>query len=477
MARVTKGGKIKSGDDKTVNYAVYTSKGSLIRRAAHPEYYLHSWSTKVKRNRELFAEAMVNYSKLDIVTKQAFKEAIRIVPILPPRPIVRRLLEKLREKVETIREEYGLDIPDYVLENSPHYQTLIKPTLKTDITRIIAPGPGANLYKHYRPGPGQWIYDYYAWYENKDEEPTLFPNELPLPQQTEIKQLKEHYPVTTIVIEIDPTGWTGQLYNAYIWAKSEYHEIKHFVSEHKKVIIILVVIGAIITLGWELIIGGIGKVIGSVTLVNEKIASAPLLGMLMNLGINYKIVKDYFYKKLLMDWAEDIDVYAFNESRGTPCYKSVVTVGNEIYFMFYEGPDKKNKGQLAAWVKITVDPEKQEGTLDCSCGDSKDRILVFWNGALLFRCNIGDEPYDIVTLWNNTMKMFGRARISWEGRVKTYAFEDRPDIWDEDYDDAFVKIHYNEQWQPIAIEVIDGTRGDELFIYWRGQLIAHFPKK
>lgn len=437
MAKVTKGGRKTNKKDPVMNYGVYTSKGSLIRRAAHPEYYLHSWSTKVKRNRDIFAEAMITYSKLDIVTKQAYKDAIRIMPILPPPQTVRRIYDKIKRKIDEMRQKYNLAVPYHIYQHSP-YRNLI-----SNAYPGISPDEWEEYLRRIMPrrtvgrGHEQFIYDYYGWIDNKDKEPQPFPNELPLPQQEALKFLKGRVPITTIVVEIEPTGVSGAVYEGYIWVKSEYHEIKHFISAHKKEIYIIVVIGAFIVLGWELIIHGGLKLTGSEVLVHKAVSNPAVLSAISIAGMPCTIIKDYFYKKLVIGWAEDINIWAWNDTRSKPCYKEMITSDNEVIWNFYEGDTAENKGRLGAWARLTVDTENQTGELTWGCGDSQDRIVVFYNGAELLRCNIGLTPYDIVDVWDNTEKVWLRSEVEYKenqiirtfyqgglgcGEIKAYAY-------------------------------------------------------
>lgn len=422
MAKITKGGKIKSGDDKTVNYAVYTSRGKLLRRAAHPEYYLHSWSYKVKRNRDLFAQAMVEYSKMDIVTKQAYKEAIRIRPIVTHPKTIRWIYDKVRRKIEEIRKKYNLAVPHYFYQYSPYYKGLlytwpgIDPEAWEEYLRRI----GIN--KYYRPGPNQWIYDYYGWIDNRDKEPQPFPNEVPLPQMEYPDLLKGRVPVTTLVIKIKPTGISGAVYNAYIHVKSEYHEIKKFISAHKEEVIIIVVIGAFILLGWTVLLHGGLELTGGSALIHETVATPAVLSALSLLGLDYQVIKDYFYKELVIGWAEDINIWAWNDTRLRPCYIEQTTSDTTVMWDIYEGETADAKGRLGAWVKLEVDPEEQTGQITWGCGESDERIVVFMNGAEILRCNIGLTPYDIIDVWDNTNKEWLQAEVEYNDNQKIYHF-------------------------------------------------------
>ena len=414
MAKVIKGKKRKITEDKAANYGVYTSRGALIRRATHPEYYLHSWSQKVKKNRDIFAEAMVTYSQLDIVTKQAYTEAIRIMPILPPANEVRKIYEKIRRKIDEWRQKYNIMIPIHILRHSPYYKQLIEPTLGIDPQAWENYLRQIGVYKYYRRGHEQWIYDYYGWYENKDKEPQPFPNELPLPQQEALKFLKGRVPITTIVVEIEPSGISGAAYQFYIDVQTEYHRVRRWVSAHKKEILIIVVIGAFIWFGWELILSGGIKAIGGTALIDESVATPAVLSLLSLLGIDYQVIKNYFYKKMVVGWAEDINLWAWNDTRSRPCYKEMVTEDTAVNWYFYEGDTAENKGKLACWARLEVDPTNQVGSLTWGCGESDERIILFYNGAEVLRCNIGLTPYDIVDVWDNTAKEWLPSEVEYK---------------------------------------------------------------
>jgi len=414
MAKVIKGSRRVDKSDPTQRYAKYTGRGALIRRATHPEYYLHSWSQKVKKNRDIFAEAMVTYSKLDIVTKQAYTEAIRIMPILPPTNEVRKIYEKIRRKIDEWRQKYNIAVPIHILQHSPYYRTLIEPTLEISPETWEAYLRQIGVYKYYRRGHEQWIYDYIGWYENKDKEPQPFPNEVPLPQQELLKFLKGRVPVTTIVIEIEPSGLSGAVYNFYLDIQTEYHRVRRWVSAHKKEIIIVVVLGAFIWFGWEMILSGGLKLAGGEALVHEAVASPEVLAALGTLGIPFRTIKDYFHKKMVVGWAEDINLWAWNDTRNKPCYKEMITEDTAVMWNFYEGDTAENKGKLACWARLEVDTENQVGTLTWGCGESDERIILFKDGAEILRCNIGLTPYDIVDVWDNEGQQWLQSEVEYQ---------------------------------------------------------------
>ena len=402
MAKVVKGSRKSDVKDPLRSYGEYVSRGALLRRAVHPENYLHSWSQKVKKNRDVFAEAMVTYSKLDIVTKQAYTEAIRIAPILPPPRIMRRIYDKIRRKIDEMREKYNIMVPHHIYQHSPYYKLLINAYPHISPEEWDAYLRQIGVYKHYRRGHEGWIYDYVGWVENKDKEPQPFPNELPLPQQEALKFLKGRVPVTTLVIEIEPSGLSGAVYNFYIDVQTEYHRVRRFVSAHKKEIIIIVAIGAFIWFGWEMIMGGGLKLLGGEALIHEAVASPEVLAALGTLGLPFTTVKDYFHKKMVVGWAEDVNLWAWNDTRSRPCYKEMITEDTSITWNFYEGDTAENKGKLACWARLEADTESQMGNLEWGCGESDERIILFKDGAEILRCNVGLTPYDIVDVWNNT---------------------------------------------------------------------------
>jgi len=422
MAKIVKGSKKDDIKDPLVRYGEYISRGALIRRAAHPEFYLHSWSKEVQRNRNIFAEAMVTYSKLDIVTKQAYSEAIRITPIIPPARTLKKAYEKIRRKLEEWRQKYHITIPIHIVRHSPYYHTFIEPTISIDWEAWEEYLKRIGINKYYRPGPNQWIYDYYGWVENKDKEPQPFPNELPLPQQEALKFLKGRVPVTTLVIEIEPSGISGAVYNFYIDVQTEYHRVRRFISAHKKEIVIIVVLGAFIWFGWEMIVAGGLKAIGGTALIDETVATPAVLSALSLLGIDYQVIKNYFYKKMVIGWAEDISLWAWNDTRNRPCYKEMITEDTSITWNFYEGDTESNKGLLGCWARLEVDPENQTGNLEWGCGESQDRIILFMNGTEILRCNVGLTPYDIVDVWDNTAKEWLPSEKEVQGNQVIYHF-------------------------------------------------------
>jgi len=462
MAKIIKGSKKDDIKDPLRSYGEYISRGALIRRAAHPEFYLHSWSKEVQRNRNIFAEAMVTYSKLDIVTKQAYSEAIRITPIIPPARTLKKAYEKIRRKLEEWRQKYHITIPIHIVRHSPYYHTFIEPTISIDWEAWEEYLKRIGINKYYRPGPNQWIYDYYGWVENKDKEPQPFPNELPLPQQEALKFLKGRVPVTTLVIEIEPSGISGAVYNFYIDVQTEYHRVRRFISAHKKEIVIIVVLGAFIWFGWEMIVAGGLKAIGGTALIDETVATPAVLSALSLLGIDYQVIKNYFYKKMVIGWAEDISLWAWNDTRNRPCYKEMITEDTSITWNFYEGDTAENKGLLGCWARLEVDPENQTGNLEWGCGESQDRIILFMNGTEILRCNVGLTPYDIVDVWDNTAKEWLPSEKEIQDNKVIYHF------YQGGYECGEIQAYAYPYASPIAWGIYVCWAGGKKYFPWSG---------
>jgi len=475
VAKVIRGGR--HSKDPLIRYAIFNTKTckTAVRRAAVDEHYKHSRNRKVKKARETFAQAVVRYSNLDIVTKQAYTEAVRWKILTPIDPYARRIYEKVRRII--VRRPPGppgVGVPYYVWTASPFYSPTVVPAPTPTPVEWVS-WEEEYTPKKYLPPWGHVINEEYS----KREMPN--PARAPLPpdiQEEEKNINKDRTPARTpmyIVVEIDPAGWTGLLYEGWVRVKTEYHEIKRWVSSHKKEVLIIVAIGAIALFAWEFFMGGALVSTGAEVLVNGATASTVSVGALGLTGLPIKEIWGWYRKHIILEWAEQLDIWAWNDTRAHKCYKEVSSGGDTVYYTFYEGPDAAHKGRVAAWAQAKVDFEKKTASISYGCGESDDRIAVFLNGALLFTCNIGPSPFDQVELWNNTMKMWGRARIEEKGNKRIYHFEDRPYIFDEDYNDAIVIVEYDNEHFPVSIEAIEGEHMDEHFIYYRGQLIAHFP--
>jgi len=474
MAKIIKGGR--HSKDPRVKYSIfYPGIGKYpARRSADPENYLHSRSRKVKKVRETFAQAVVKYSRMDIVTKQMYREAIRMRVISPLNIYMRRIAEEINKRIE--ERPPGpppLPIPQFLVETSPFTQINVSPSVQPSPREQLDWLRNYQPWRYYR-GIGQIISDEFAKEGMPNPSRAPFPAEIPKPEQNIYRDRTPATEPTYIVVEIDPAGLTGMFYEGYVWVKTEYGEIKRWIRSHKKEVIIIVAIGLFIFLGWEFVVGGGLLVKGGEVLVKEVAATPEVKWALGILGWNWNFIKDWYYKRLVLEWAKEIDLWAWNDTKSIECYKKIEKEGDNLYFYFYENNDPNNPGKLAAWVKAEIDYDNRTAALTWGCGESTDRIVVFLNGAPFLKCNIGDMPFDIVDLYNASMGVWGKARITWDGHKKIYAFEDRPGFGDEDYNDAYVIIEYDQHWNPISVRAIEGEHADEHFIYWRGNLIAHW---
>lgn len=475
MAKVIRGGR--RGTDRLHKYSIYASQGRTIRRAANPEGYKHSRSRKVKRVRNAFANVMVRYSALDIYKKQLWTEATAL-----DNPILKELLK--RKLTEEIRRR-GPKPPPPI----PTPEMVIN-SVRAGITSQY-PAPYPNI--DYSP----WRFpDWYPW-NNKvprygpnnyisDELPKEIPNpsrdwRTPLPPDVPNENIDDRRawepPTIYILTEIEPRGLTGTLYELYLDAKSEYRRVKRFIKSHKKEIIIIAIAGLIIAFVYTVFVAGAKVASGTVLLADESIKPLAVSLGLVGLPWNITWVKDWYQFKLLIDWVEQMDLWAWNDSRGWKCYKEIEDFGTDVYFNFYEGPDARHKGKIAATVHVQIDPDTKTAGMNAYCGESEDRVVVFYKGAEILRCNIGPTPYDIVDLYNVTQGVWGEARTWWEGNTRIWAFEDRPTFGDADFNDAYVRVTYDENFNPMIVEVIEGDHMDELAVYWRGQLIGWFQSK
>lgn len=474
-AKVVKGNRRLN--DPLGRYSVYPSNGRIVRRAANPEGYQHSRSEKVRRARDALRSVMIRYSALDIYTKQLYTEGTALDNPILREYIYRKIMDEIRRRGP--KPPPPLPSPWVVPDIAPTIPPAPLPVPNPNIDYHPWPYPGWNPapQKHIRPGPNSYAHDHLPQEipnPSRDGPKPGLPPDIPNP--TDDRRDYTPHPVY-IVVEVDPYGLSGTAYELYLEAKSKYRAVRRWIQSHKKEIIIVVIVGAIITFGYSLYVGGGLVASGNVILVDQ--AYAPYIGMLLPFLAPYpwEYVKDWYYKRLVIDWAKHLNIYAVNWSRGWFCYKEVENYGTDIYYNFYEGPDKSNKGKLAATVHLRVDTENRTSELNWWCGDSKDQIEVYYDGALLFSCNEKPGPVDWVMLYNMTKHVWGEYSIRRNGDTVTYAFEDRPRFGDGDYNDAYIKITYDDNGNPIMVRAIEGEHCDELWLYWRGQLIGWFPRR
>lgn len=500
MAKIIKGAK--RGKDPRINYAIINLPTSKypVRRSADPENYLHSNSKRVRKVRETFAEAMITYSQLDIVTKQAYSEAIKWRTLSPLNPYLRRLVEIILKRIEEMPPPPPTPAPEYTLDISPFAQNQPQTTREQMRDLMLEWLRQYTPKKYYRQGPAQWIYDYMAQRQYRNPFRTPFPPEVPNPEQQPKEQQNPFKYATTIVVTIEPKGITGMAYEGYIWVKTEYQEIKMWISSNKKEVLIIVAIGAFILFGWELLVAGGLKSIGSTLFVKEAVATPELASALAILMIPWEPVKDYIEKKIILNWAEDISVSAYNASKAHWCYIEKTKEDNQIIHLIYEGSTEATKGKPAAKVILTVDYDQKTANTSFECLGTSDKIYIYVNGVLAHTCNPSGFFEGHPWLWNNTKKWCGVAKVSSElisgdeaaqytgltgeeytqrRYIKmTWAWEDLIMNSDWDWDDAYIYAIFDaETLLPLAVWTEDGTRGDDLYLYWGDYLIAHYPAR
>lgn len=475
MAKIKKGSLRASKSEPLKRYGTYKSKGALIRRAIHPEYYQHSWSNKVKRNRELFATAMEEYSKMDIVLKQKLTEGIYLVPRLPLPPISRDTISKWRRK---IKDRLGLQpglFPPYFPwpYNAPFPQPLPNPNIDQ------APWP----WKDWSPWPNergvggkdQHLRDKYGQDGQRNPQRSPFPPDVPTPGDTDDERHPTKIPPTIIVVEVDPEGALWQGYRLAVWAKGEYGEVRRVIEAHKREVVILVVVGALIVFGYMLIAGGVEIAGGTELLANPE--ATPLysgLGLLGPLQAA-KHIEHYYYKKLTLGLAKQLDIHGYNYTRQWPCYKEVAQLNTTIIYSIYSGPSAGNKGELGAVVEVTFNLKEKTAQISAACGTSEDEIAVYNGNREILHCNPSPEGSDVLYLYNFSQGCYGEAQVFIMGDTFVYAFEDRPVWGDGDYNDAYGYVKKDKKGNVIAAWAREGEHADTIAVYFRNIQIGYYP--
>lgn len=476
-AKVIKGAR--RGKDPAQRYAEYkvTVNGKLLRRAMHPEFYMHSWSQKVKKNRKLFATVMEEYKKLDIVTKQAYTEAIFLRPKLPIPPITRRTIDEIRRRWKNRPKRPPGALPSYF--PWPAYSPPPATTPNPNISPEPWPYPG------WEPWPNEYgTGDHYEYVRkrygeagqrrpNRSPVPTPWPN----PEQDINKDRNPTRTPTRIVIKVTPESELYELYKLKVWAQSEYSKVERFIKAHKEEVIIIVVFGAIITLGWSLIASGAELSAGEIVLANPEATSMyPALALLpANFPIEW--IDHYFYKELIIDLTKPLNITAFNYTRMWQCYREIVQMDNEVYYNFYQGPDAEHKGELAAIVKVTFNLSEGSAEIDPVCGPSNDEVAVYMGNREILHCNPRPVTYPFLYLYNFTKQVSGEARITQSGNLITYAFEDRPIFGDGDYNDAYGYIQLDNAGNVTAVWAKEGEHCDEIAVYYGVTQIGYYPQR
>lgn len=473
MAKVVKGGR--RSNDPLGKYSVYSQNGRVVRRAANPEGYQHSGNQRVKRTRDAMRRVMVRFSSLDIYTRQMYTEGTALNNPILRDYLLRRLIYEIKKRPPKFPPITPYPDPSPYIPPNP--VPIPGPLPNPNITPEHWPYPEWHPWpnKTPRPGPNSYGHDHLPQEipnPSRDHPTPGPPSDIPNP--TDDRRLPQPTPVY-IVVEVDPSGLSGEAYDLYLEAKSSYRQVKRWVHDNKKVVMIIVIVGLVILFVYTFGVGGVTIGSGSHVLADASLMSyAPMLMPIVG-ARPIEWVKDWFYKKLVIHWAKNLNIAALNMTRGWYCYKEVEDYGTDIYYKFYEGPDEKHKGAWAGTVHLRVDLENRTADLHWYCGDSKDNIWIYKDDIKLGECNPPDYPPDLVWLWNNTKKVVGEHRVRVEWPKVIYEFEDRPGFGDGDYNDAYAILTYDKNGNLTDIQVKEGSHGDELYIYWRQYLIAHFP--
>lgn len=474
MAKIIKGGRSYKGKDKTMSYGTYTSSGRMIRRAINPEFYMHSWSREVKRNREIFAKVMENYSKMDIVTKQAYTEVPFLNPPLPITPWVRKKLNDLWQRAKN-KPKWGawpFPFPFPWPEGWPWPWGVPNPS----ISQYRWP------YSDYEPWPkqrgvgghNQAVRDGIAENWPRRDWNNPYPPEVPLPGPTPNERKNPGRQPVYIVIEVDPEELEGKNWDLELYVYSQYTRVRRWISSHKKEIIIIVAVGAIITLGYSLMVGGVSIASGTEILVTP-VGEAMLGGLaIMIPNAVIKHIQNWYHKRLLIKAAEKENIWAWNNTKSWYCYKEVWHEENRVIHMFYEGPDKKYKGKTAAIVELEIDWETETATMTWICGETEDEIWLYDNNLLLQVCNPTGMPVTPVTAFNLSKNVWCEARKEKIGNAVKLSFEDRPAFGDGDYNDIYAWLFYDAQGNLTDVRIIEGMHFDRIAVYFMFQLVEIF---
>lgn len=477
MAKVIKGGRTRKGKDPLTSYGQYKTRTGNVRRAVHPEFYMHSWSNKVRRNREIFATAMEKYSKLDIVTKQAYTEVPFLRPIVPIDPFARWTIEKLRQRWREWKSKVTMPLPSWV----PLPSGLIAPTPIPNPYISINPqlDPYKNLWRYSRGVGGhyQFLNDEMAKGHQRNPLRSPFPAEVPLPDNEPKSQQSPQRQPVYIIVDIDPENLEGKNWDLELWVYSEYTRARRWISSHKREVLIIVAIGALITFGYALYVGGLSVAGGTELLVTPTAEKVYALGGLLLPNMIIQKIKDSYYKHLVIKGLKKENIWGINMSRGWLCYVELLEAGNELLWIIYEGPDQEHKGKIAGYVRMLIDWENETAELSYECGQSNDDVWIYDGATLLVRCNPQPLPQFQVGLYNITKNNWGEARITKEGNTITYAFEDRPAFGDGDYNDAYIIVTLDDQGNVQTVKAVEGEHADALALYFNWQLIATFPER
>ena len=443
----------------------------------HPEYYMHSWSNKVRKNRKLFATAMEEYSKMDIVIKQAYQEGIFLHPPLPLPLIIRWIINRIRQQMKNRGNMQSRTLPSYLPSS------YVLPTLTPPPNPYIS--PEGWPYGDYRPWPNssatrgheQYIRDKYGQAGQRRPDRSPLPSDIPQPGDRDDNRNPAKIPPTVIVVEVDTDDPLYKLYEIKVWAESEYGKVVRWIKAHKKEVIIIVLLGAIITLGWSLIAGGAELSAGELVLANPE-ANVLYPGLaLLPPSLPIQWIDHYFYKEIIIRLSKPLNLWAWNYSRMWKCYREVTYADNVVYYQFYQGPTAEAKGELAAFVEVTF--HLDDGTVEISpvCGPCKDEVAVWMGNEQILLCNKKPTRYPYLWAYNYTENIPCEPRITQSGNLITYAFEDRPIFGDGDYNDAYGYIKTDGAGNVIAVWAEEGEHDDEIGVFYGLRQIGYYPAK
>jgi len=477
MAKVIKGAR--RGRDPVMRYGSYKdpTSGKVIRRAMHPEYYMHSWSRQVRENRKLFAQVMENYSKMDIVTKQAYTEAIWLRPPVPIPPQVREKLSDLWHRARRRIHTTPQPLPSYV--PLPWTIPVPWPVPNPYISPWVWPWP------EYQPWPRQQsvgghqeaIRQGMGYGQQRDPTRNPLPGEIPLPGPEPNEDRNPPRNPVIITLEIEPGGWLGKSWELYVKVHSEYTRVERWITSHKKEVIIIVAFGTLILLTFSLVVGGLELQAGSRLLVTPAAEKFYPLGALMLPNVDIKKIKDSYYEKIIIETLKNLNIWAMNYTRGWICYTETTTDEYGATIDIYEGPTAGTKGDKAADVSIFFDWDKNEATIIPHCYGSEDTIIIYNGDRQLFWCGTIEPRLAPPWLYNYTQKCYGEYKYEIRHGEILFAFEDRPVWGDGDFNDAYFKLLIDQNWNIIGWEAIEGRHCDEIGVFWLGVEWGHFPKR
>jgi len=477
MAKIISGARRINKKDPLQSYGKYTSGGRVIRRSTIPEAYKHSWSAKVKKNRQLFADIMENYSKMDIVTKQAYTEAIFLQPPIPIQPFIRWLIDKTRKRWPKHPPFGTLPLPSWI--PWPWLPPSVVPTPNPNIDYEPWPWPDNEPWGNQRSAGGhnQALRDGMGWGHVRNPTRNPLPGEMPLPGPEPQQDRRPQKNPVIITVEIDPEGWLGTTYNVYLKVQSEYSNVTRWVVSHKKETVIIVAFGTLVLFSFGLFLGGVELEGGTELLVTPAAERFYALSGLMIPGVTIKHIENSYFKLLEINTLKKINIWAQNLTRGWHCYIDTELSDYSADMTVYTGPSKSNKEEPAAYIGVHFDWENRTADMVTSCYKPKDTVAVYEGNQQILVC--GEIKPRLVPPWlyNYSTHEYGEAKMTIGNGYIKWAFEDRPVWGDGDYNDAYFIVYIDKDWNITGWRAIEGNHCDELGVFWLGIEWGHFPRR